>query len=156
MASLATSKPMSVRYAFGYGKLLRRFFHPVQEFIEEHQNDEQLQEFIFPLAKSFMKLQQSTGMIAQKGLKDPTEAGAASSDYLRQFALVSLAYMWTRMAKVAFEKLEHGGSESKEFYEEKIKTARFFMQRMLPEADARFKMVLAGAKTLMDLDAEQF
>ena len=140
----------------GYGKLLRRFFHPVQEFIEAHQSDEQLQEFVFPLAKSFMKLQQSTGMIAQKGLKDPNEAGAASSDYLRQFALVSLAYMWTRMAKVAFEKLENGGSESKDFYEEKIKTARFFMQRMLPEADARFKMVLAGAGTLMDMDADQF
>jgi alkylation response protein AidB-like acyl-CoA dehydrogenase len=140
----------------GYGKLLRRFFHPVQQFIEENQEDEKLQEFIFPLAKSFMKLQQTTGMIAQKGMKDPNEAGAASSDYLRQFALVALSYMWTRMAKVALEKLENGGNESKDFYEEKIKTARFFTERMLPEADARFKMVLAGAKSMMDMDEDQF
>jgi alkylation response protein AidB-like acyl-CoA dehydrogenase len=139
----------------GYGRLLRRFFHPVQQFIEENQANEDLQEFVFPLAKAMAKLQQSTAMIAQKGLKNPDEAGAASSDYLRQFALVALAYMWCLMVQAAKAKLESGEGD-KEFYESKIKTARFFMQRMLPEADGRFKMVLAGAETLMDLDAEAF
>lgn len=139
----------------GFGRLLRRFFHPVQDFIEKHQADEHLQEFIFPLAKSLAKLQQSTAMIAQKGLKNPDEAGAASSDYLRQFALVALAYMWCLMVKTAQEKLEAGEGD-KDFYESKIKTARFFMQRMLPEADARFKMVLAGADSLMDIEEDAF
>jgi alkylation response protein AidB-like acyl-CoA dehydrogenase len=139
----------------GYGRLLRRFFHPTQKFIEDHQADEQMQEFIFPLAKAFAKLQQSTAFIAQKGMKDPNEAGAASSDYLRQFALVALAWMWCRMVKVAQEKIKSGEGD-KAFYESKIKTARFFMERMLPEADARFKMVQAGAQTLMDPAAEEF
>ncbi len=139
----------------GFGRLLRRFFHPVQQFIEDHQADENMQEFILPLAKSFAKLQQATAMVAQKGLKNPDEAGAASSDYLRQFALVALAYMWCLMVKAAQEKLANGEGD-KEFYESKIKTARFFMQRMLPEADGRFKMVLAGADTLMDLEVSGF
>lgn len=139
----------------GYGRLLRRFFHPVQQFIEDHQADENLQKFIFPLAKAFAKLQQSSAIIAQKGLKNPNEAGAASSDYLRQFALVALAYIWTRIVQVAQEKLADGTGD-KEFLEAKIKTARFFMARMLPEADARFKMVMAGGDTLMDVDQGQF
>lgn len=139
----------------GYGRLLRRFFHPVQDFIEQNQMNADLQEFIFPLAKAFSKLQQSTAMIAQKGLKDPLEAGAASSDYLRQFALVALAYMWTRMVKAAQEKLKKGEGRA-EFYDEKIKTAQFFFARMLPEAEARFKMVTAGADSLMALKEEQF
>jgi alkylation response protein AidB-like acyl-CoA dehydrogenase len=138
-----------------FGRLLRRFFHPVQAFIEENQANADLQEFIFPLAKGFAKLQQSTAIIAQKGLKNPDEAGAASVDYLRQFALVSLAYMWCLMVKAAQEKLESGEGD-KEFYESKIQTARFFMQRMLPEADGRFKMVMAGSETLMELEAEAF
>jgi alkylation response protein AidB-like acyl-CoA dehydrogenase len=138
-----------------FGRLLRRFFHPVQKMIEEDGSNDELSEFIFPLAKAFSKLQQSTAMIAQKGMKDPNEAGAASSDYLRQFALVALGYMWVRMVKVAQEKLK-SGEGNRDFYESKIKTARFFMQRMLPEADARMKMVLAGAETLMSLDAEGF
>ncbi len=143
------------KMAKGYGRMLRRFFHPVQDFINEHQADENLQEFIFPLAKSFAKLQQSTATIAQKGLKNPDEAGAASVDYLRQFALVSMAYMWCLMVKAAQKKQESGEGNA-EYCDAKIKTARFFMERMLPEADARFKMVMAGAGSMMALKEEQF
>jgi alkylation response protein AidB-like acyl-CoA dehydrogenase len=141
-----------------FGRYLRSFFHPATEFIAEFQADEQMQEFIFPLAKGIAKLQQSTAIIAQKGLKNPNEAAGASVDYLRQFALVALACMWAKMAKVAIDKIEEGdfSSANREFYEAKVKTARFFMQKMLPEADARFKMVMAGADTLMDMGDEEF
>jgi alkylation response protein AidB-like acyl-CoA dehydrogenase len=139
----------------GFGRLLRRFFHPVHDFISAQQGNAEMQEFIFPLAKAFAKLQQSTATIAQKGMKNPDEAGAASVDYLRQFALVALAYMWCKIVLAAREKLESGEGD-KAFYESKIKTARFFMARVLPEADARFKMVLAGASTMMDMDEDQF
>lgn len=138
------------------GRYLRRFFHPVGKFIEDNQNDEKLQEFIFPLAKSFAKLQQATALIAQKGLKDPNEAGAASSDYLRMFALVAIGYMWCRMAKTANEKLAGDAQEREDFYESKIHTARFFFERMLPETDSRFRAINAGAKGLMALDAANF
>jgi alkylation response protein AidB-like acyl-CoA dehydrogenase len=139
----------------GFGRLLRRFFHHVHDFISAQQGNAEMQEFIFPLAKAFAKLQQSTATIAQKGMKNPDEAGAASVDYLRQFALVALAYMWCKIVLAAREKLESGEGD-KAFYESKIKTARFFMARVLPEADARFKMVLAGASTMMDMDEDQF
>ena len=137
------------------GRNLRRFFHPVSEFIEMYQSDQQMAEFIFPLAKAFAKLQQSTATIAQKGLKDPNEAGAASVDYLRQFALVALAYIWAWQAKIALAKLQDKEADA-DFYEAKLQTARFFMTRMLPEADARFKMVLAGAAPVMTMQSESF
>ncbi|MFN3700872.1 MAG: acyl-CoA dehydrogenase C-terminal domain-containing protein [Alphaproteobacteria bacterium] len=140
----------------GYGRLLRRFFHPVQQFIEKNQGNEALAEFVFPLAKAFMKLQQSTAIIAQRGLKNPDEAGAASVDYLRQFALVAMGYMWCLLAKAALEGKTKGDESRNGFYESKLVTARFFMARMLPEADSRFKMVMAGADTLMALDETAF
>jgi len=143
------------KMAQGYGRVLKRFFQPVQEFIEAEQANEDMQEFIFPLAKAFAKLQQATATIAQKGLKNPDEAGAASVDYLRQFALTAMAYMWCLMVKTAQEKLESGEGNQK-FYEDKLKTARFFMARMLPEADGKFKMVMAGASPLMDMDEDGF
>jgi alkylation response protein AidB-like acyl-CoA dehydrogenase len=139
------------------GRYLRRFFYPVSRYIEDNQSAEGMQEFIFPLAKAFAKLQQSTAIIAQKGLKDPIEAGAASSDYLRQFALVAMGYMWAQMAQEALKKLESGDGEAdKSFYESKVKTARFFFTRMLPEADWRFKAILAGAQPLMELKEAEF
>lgn len=138
------------------GRYLRRFFHPLSAYIEEHQDNSDLQEFVFPLAKSFAKLQQSTAIIAQKGLKNPVEAGAASVNYLRQFALVAMGYMWVQMAQAAQEKIKEGGHGKSEFYEAKIKTARFFFARMLPEADWHFKAVMAGAESLMEMDVDQF
>ncbi len=138
-----------------FGRLLRRFFHPVQEFINEHQGNSDLQEFMFPLAKSFMKLQQATATVAQKGMANADEAGAASVDYLRQFALVAMAYMWCQMVIAAKEKIESGEGDQA-FYDSKIKTAQFFMARMLPEGDARFKMVMAGGETMMSMKESQF
>ena len=140
----------------GYGRLLRRFFHPVTAFIEQNQEDPRMGEFIFPLAKSVAKLQQLTAGVAMKGLKDPNEAGAASSDYLRMFALVAVGYMWALMAKTALEKMESGADGRDEFYDSKIKTARFYFARMLPDTEAHFRKAMAGADSLMELQASGF
>jgi alkylation response protein AidB-like acyl-CoA dehydrogenase len=144
------------KMAQSYGRLLRSFFHPVSKFIEENQMNPELMDFIMPLAKSFAKLQQATAMIAQKGLKDPNEAGAASVDYLRMFALVALGYMWVQMVKVAQEKIKVGGTGKADFYKSKIETARFFFDRMLPETESRFRMCMAGAASLMTLKEGDF
>jgi alkylation response protein AidB-like acyl-CoA dehydrogenase len=140
----------------GYGRLLRRFFLPVTGFIEQNQTNPQMAEFIFPLAKSVAKLQQLTASVAMKGLKDPNEAGAASADYLRMFALVSIGYMWALMAKTALEKLESGTNGRDEFYQSKVETARFYFARMLPDTEAHFRKAMAGADSLMTLKASGF
>nr|MBP9050442.1 acyl-CoA dehydrogenase C-terminal domain-containing protein [Alphaproteobacteria bacterium] len=84
------------------------------------------------------------------------EAAAASSDYLRMFALVAMGYMWARMAKIATEKLAEGSLERSPFYTGKIKTARFFFEKMLPETEGRFRMIMAGAGPLMTMEKEEF
>jgi hypothetical protein len=138
-----------------FGRLLRQFFHPVQAFLEQNQTNPDLQEFVFPMAKAFGKLQQATALVAQKGMKDPNEAGAASTDYLRLFGYVALGYMWLRMVVVAQEKLPQAEAGSK-FYETKIKTARYYMQKVLPEANACFSRIMAGAEPVMALADDEF
>jgi alkylation response protein AidB-like acyl-CoA dehydrogenase len=135
------------------GRLLRRFCHPVDQFIAAHKDDAAMAEFVLPLAKSFGKLQQATVMIAQRSLSDPEEAGAAASDYLKLFALTAFAFMWARMAEVALAKT---GGEEAWFYKGKLATARFFMSRLLPQTSALLTMIGAGAKPVMELEAEAF
>jgi alkylation response protein AidB-like acyl-CoA dehydrogenase len=137
------------------GRYLRQFFHPVDRFIQENAGDPELKDYVMPLAKSFARLQQATAWIAEQGMKNPDEAGAASVDYLKLFALVALGYMWAQMAKVAREKLANGGDDPA-FYEAKLVTGRFFMERMLPETSSLLSKVTAGSETLMALDAEAF
>ncbi len=139
-----------------FGRLLRSFFHPVMAMIEEHQADQELAEFVLPLAKAFSRLQQATLHIAQAGMKNPNEAGAASVDYLRLFALVVLAFMWVRMVKVAKAKLEAGANGDASFYEAKIATARFFMTKILPENNALFSRIMAGGEPLMAFEDDAF
>ncbi|MBV8471938.1 MAG: acyl-CoA dehydrogenase C-terminal domain-containing protein, partial [Hyphomicrobiales bacterium] len=135
------------------GRLLRRFFHPVDRFIAEHKDAAALQEFVLPLAKALGKLQQATVLIAQRGLKNPDEAAAAASDYLRLFGLTASAFMWARMAKISLAK--SAGDEAW-FYKGKLATARFFMSRLLPETSSLLTIISAGAKPIMELEAEAF
>ena len=135
------------------GRYLRRFFHPVAEFIEANADDVRLAEFTAPLARAFGRLQRATAFIAEKGLADAEEAGAAAADYLRLFALVALAYMWARAAQVA---LAHVEDDETGFYGAKLATARFFMDRLLPEAGGLFAAVMSGKRSLMDFPDDAF
>ena len=58
-------------------------------------------------------------------------AGAAATDYMQLFGLVTFAYMWARMAKVANDKIAASGATP--YLTTKLVTGRFFMERMLPE-----------------------
>ncbi len=135
------------------GRYMRAFFHPVQDFIDEHKDTEDLAEFVGPLAKAFGRLQRASVTIAQKGLSNPEEAGAAATDFLSLFGHTALAYLWTKSVILSRKKL--GGSEDV-FYQGKIDTARFYMQKLLPRTSALFSTIMAGRDTLMAMDDEAF
>ena len=133
------------------GRLLRRFFHPALAFIEKNKEDDELKEFIGPFSKALKGLQKTSMYMAQKGLSNPYEIGAAATDYLRQFGLVAMGYMWLLMLKVAFSK-----KDVDSYYEHKIITARFFFERILPETLSRAIAIGSGSKTMMSLPDEGF
>jgi alkylation response protein AidB-like acyl-CoA dehydrogenase len=133
------------------GRLLRGFFHPVQDFIEQHADDPN----VLKLAKSFAVLQQATAHIATVSLKDPEEAGAAATDYLRLLGLVALGFMWAKSAKIAGEKLAHANGDAA-FYRAKLTTAQFFADRLLPQTGALWSSIKAGKASMMALEDAAF
>ena len=130
------------------GRYLRSFFHPAMAFVEEHKGNAAMAEFTKPLYTNLKYLQQASLWIGNAGMANPNDAGAAASDYLRMFALNVFAFVWARQAAIALAKLETG--EDKEFYEGKLATARFFMQKMLPAAVGLLSSITTGSKSLMD------
>ncbi|WP_135078441.1 acyl-CoA dehydrogenase C-terminal domain-containing protein [Terasakiella sp. SH-1] len=135
------------------GRYLRRFFHPVQAYIEKYMMDEEMGEFVQPLAKAFGRLQQATGQLARVGLGKPEEAAAGATEFLRLFGFVALAYMWCRMVEIAKDKTD---GEDADFYRAKMITARFFMQKLLPQTSSLFASIMAGGASMMALDEEMF
>jgi hypothetical protein len=100
---------------------------------------------------AFERLQRSSAWLAQEGMKNPDQAGAASVDYLHLFGYVAIGYLWARMAKVAQAKLAAGGlkGDDRAFYEAKLQTARFYMERMLPRHSTHFANLMAGSESIM-------
>ena len=137
------------------GRYLRSFFHPVLAGLDEALEDEALSPLAQPLAKAFGALQLATAHIAQRGMKDPEEAGAAATEYLRLFWLVALGFMWLRSAKVAHTALAAGTGEL-DFYEAKLTTSRFYMERILPQVAGLLAAVKSGKGAMMALDEAMF
>jgi alkylation response protein AidB-like acyl-CoA dehydrogenase len=137
------------------GRLLRGFFHPIAEFIAAHKTHPKLASMVGALEKALGALQLATATIAEAGLRDAEEAGAAASEYLRLFGLVALGFMWARMAKVALEALPTAHGEAA-FYHAKLVTARFYMERILPQAGALYLAIKSGKQAMMAFDEAAF
>lgn len=135
----------------GYGRLPRRLFHPLSTFLEAHAADAATREFVEPLGKAFRLLQEVTAWLAAEAGRDPGEGAAAASDYLRLLGLVTLGYLWARMAERALGALDDGGDVA--FYAGKLATARFFMRRVLPETAGLALTIRSGGAPLAAGDA---
>ncbi|WP_165324137.1 acyl-CoA dehydrogenase C-terminal domain-containing protein [Rhizorhabdus phycosphaerae] len=137
------------------GRYLRSFFHPVSEFIEKNKAVPGMEKMVDALEKSFGALQLATATIAQKGMADPEEAGAAATDYLRLLGLVAIAYLFARSAKLAGMK-KMMGQDPDGFYAAKITTVRFFYERILPQVAGLLTAIKAGKRSTMELPEEAF
>ncbi len=102
-----------------------------------------------PVYAALERLRKTTGDL-QGRVADPSEIGAAASDYLRMFALVALGWMWVRMAAAVLK----GEAEPSRLA--KLAVARFFVSRMLPQTLGLAEAIAAGAAPVMALDQAAF
>ncbi len=135
------------------GRLLKSFFHMVKEYIDKNNFNYNLKEFMPGLNKAFNRLQQTTISIVSNGLKNPDEAAGPSTDFLRMFALTSIAFVWTRYAEIASNKLN---DDPTGFYKSKIETGKFFMKKILPETGSLMSSILSGVDSYMEFDNNFF
>ncbi|MCW8976057.1 MAG: acyl-CoA dehydrogenase C-terminal domain-containing protein, partial [Sedimenticola sp.] len=135
------------------GRLPQRFFNLLNSFIAEQNGNESMTQYIAPLADAIKLLQELTGWLVEQGTRNPDELGAAATDYLRIFALTTLAWLWADMARVAREK---ESSDNTGFYTTKLRTARFFMGRLLPQIHGLALGIRSGADLMMEFSDEEF
>jgi alkylation response protein AidB-like acyl-CoA dehydrogenase len=138
----------------GGGRAPMALFGMISRFLEAESGDA-MKPYVEPLKVALSRLQEATMWLAQNGLRNPDNAGAGSVDYLRMFGIVVVGYLWARQAKAALVRLE-GKPVNAGFYEAKLSSARFWMERMLPDTASLVERVKAGADGLMQLDAANF
>ena len=137
------------------GRYLRGVFHPIAEFIAANKEDAAVGKMVGKLEQAFGALQLSTGELVQRSMKDPEEAGAAATDYLRMLGLVAMGYMFVKSAKIAADKAPTANGDAG-FYEAKQASARFFVDRVLPQATGLFLTLKSGKAAMMAMPEGAF
>jgi len=137
------------------GRGVRAFFELVGRDIAEARTAGDPAGIAEPLEKAVGHLQAATMWLAQNGMADPNNAGAGAYAYMQLMGLVSLGWMWLKMAGVS-ARLKDEVGEDRAFHEAKVATARFFAERELVVAGALRRKVEAGADSLMALPVEAF
>jgi alkylation response protein AidB-like acyl-CoA dehydrogenase len=137
------------------GRLVRRFFELVKADIDAAAENEAVADFAKSVGASLYQLQKATTTLAERAFANPDEAGAAATDYLHLMGYVATGWQWLKMATVASAKLA-AGTGDKRFNEAKIKTARFYFARLLPEAATLLAAIQSGAQPIMAFADEEF
>ena len=109
--------------------------------------------YVTPLGVAAGHLQQASIWFMQNAMAKPDNAGAGATDYMHMFGLVALGYMWCRIAEAALAKSGNGAAPA---MKAKLVTARFFMERMLPETATHLARIQSGATSTMELPDEAF
>ena len=133
------------------GATLKKFGKLVAQLVEEEGVNEQMAEFINPVAYLGDQMTKFTTEIGFKGFQNPDEVGAAAVDYLRVLGHLVFGYMWARMAQVALREIARGNTDP--FYQAKLQTARFYFARLFPETATLMRTARSGVKNLLDTDA---
>jgi len=122
------------------------YFKLIEEEIKKNNNQTKIK----PLAEKldeYLKITVNfTNWIKEKMKNSKDDVGAACNDYLKVLGLIALAYSWLKVLDVSYKEL----SKNKKFFEDKIETASFFFNRVLPRIDSHYKSATSGSKYIMD------
>lgn len=143
----------------GGGRLARRYAALLEEVLAAAGRDARLAGLAKPLAAAAGRLQQATAALGARALQNPEEPAAGATEYLHLFGYVALGHMWLLMSRAALARLD--GADDKaalppRFYEAKLATARFYVERLLPQTESLLTSILAGAGSITAFPPDAF
>ena len=109
-------------------------------------SDEKLKPFVEKLKIYIGKLNLFSNWMKEKIQNSRDDANAASNDYLRVLGYVAIGYSWLKVLEVSYKDY----SNNKVFYEDKIQTANFYFNRVLPRVESHYLSAITGSKYIMD------
>lgn len=144
-------------------KLIRDEFKSIQVLMNEmnslkkelHGAGDEFTVIYSALDSSLNSFANSLDFVRENHLKDYAFSGAVSVDLLMQAGTVAGTWIMAKSALAAKGRLD-AGQGNRNFYETKIKTARFFCDQISPLALAYERKILAGHESIMSLSEEQF
>ncbi len=133
------------------GKLLTNFIDRIDQFCKENP-DNLYTETLQQLTKEWVEL---ADHLRARFETNPNDTFASAVDFQDYSGYVTVAYFWAMMAKVAQDKISAGEGDVT-FYQAKLKTARFYFERILPRTRGLVETIKANSDALMDFSVDEF
>ena len=133
-----------------FRKLINRNGDVISKFLEMIKSEcenkhEKVKSFTKDLTYYLDILSKFTGWIVDKGKIEKDDVSAAANDYLKTLGYISIAFSWIKILEISFKDYE----ENKEFYSDKINTATFYFEKVLPRAEYHYKSAVSGSSNIM-------
>ena len=126
------------------GNVINKFLDQVKN--ECNSNNEKIRPFISDFNNYLDVLKKFSDWMIEKSKTDKVDVSAAANDYLKTLGFVSIAYAWIKVLEVSFKDY----NENKNFYDDKIDTARFYFDKVLPRAEQHYKSAISGSSNIMN------
>ena len=126
------------------GNVINKFLDQVKN--ECNSNNEKIRPFISDFNNYLDILKKFSDWMIEKSKTDQDDVSAAANDYLKTLGFVSIAYAWIKVLEVSFKDY----NENKNFYDDKIDTARFYFDKVLPRAEQHYKSAISGSSNIMN------
>ena len=126
------------------GDIIKKYINLIKKDLKI--NEEKIKPFVKKLNKNIEVLTKFSDWIKEKMKNSKDDASAAANDYLKVLGLVATAHAWIKVLEVSYKDYEN----NKKFYEEKIQTANFFFNRVLPRVESYYLTATSGSKYIMD------
>ena len=126
------------------GNVINKFLDQVKN--ECNSNNEKIRPFISDFNNYLDILKKFSDWMIEKSKTDKDDVSAAANDYLKTLGFVWIAYAWIKVLEVSFKDY----NENKNFYDDKIDTARFYFDKVLPRAEQHYKSAISGSSNIMN------
>ena len=125
---------------------LSKFISIIREEVKTNQASNGLEKFSKLLISNLKLLEDFSNLLEQMNKSNKDDVSSACNDFLKVLGYISLAYSWFKISKISYKKLD----ENKSFYEEKINTAKFYFDKILPRAEMHYNSAKTGSEVIMN------
>ena len=126
------------------GSIINKFLDLIKS--ETDIDNEKIKPFTKDFAHYLSILTKFSEWINEKTKSDKDDVSAAANDYLKTLGFVSVAYAWIKVLDISFKNYD----ENKNFYDDKINTAKFYFDKVLPRAEQHYKSAISGSSNIMN------
>ena len=137
------------------GRAISTFIGEVEAHVREREDDTALRPLLAPLAGGLADLRKATLWFMDNAIARPENAAAGAYDYMHLLGAVALGWMHARAAEAALGRMI-ADPASGQAMEARLVSARWFMERRMPETALRVARITSGACTMMDMPDESF